>query len=713
VRPVLGWFTRCAISDRERWSLWIPVAVGLGVASYFSIPAEPPLWLGWAAALGAIMIGVVGRARLGVVIVAFGLAGAGIGFGAAGVRTALVAAPILSRENGPGDVQGLVVSVEPVAGGQRLVLENPTVEGIEPEATPWRLRIRFSGTQPAFAPGDRVKAFATVGPPSPPSIPGAYDFQRHAFFEGIGGVGFALGPAELEVPPAGSIEAGGIRLGIETLRQRMTQRILGQIPAPAGAVAAALITGSQSAIQRQTMSEMRDSGLAHLLSISGLHMGFVAAILFGGLRAVLALVPAIALTRPIKKWAAAAAILGTAFYLVLSGASVPAERSFLMAGLVLLAVLVDRSAISMRLIAWAALVVLLLSPEALIGPSFQMSFGAVVALIAAFEAWRDRRARWRSDHGWLGRAGLTLVSLAATSLIATLATAPPSIYHFNRLADYGVVANMLAVPLSGFWIMPWAVAACVLMPLGLDWVALAPMGWGIEVLLAIAREVAGWPGSVALVPAMPVAALGFIAFGGLWLCLWRANWRYLGVVPIVLGFLAMPWVTPPDILVSDDGKLMAVRDEAGRLLLSSGRASRFDADIWLRQSGQDEKAVWPVSGATADGSLACDILGCIYRHAGRTVALVKMAEALDEDCAVADAVVSIEPVRRGCGGPQVVIDRLDLWRQGGHALWITPTEIRVLSVAATRGSRPWVVRPESRRTAISSGAADRPDVPAP
>jgi competence protein ComEC len=456
------------------------------------------------------------------------------------------------------------------------------------------------------------------------------------------------------------------------------------------------MTGARGAIPEETLTAMRDSGLAHLLAISGLHVGLVAGLLFFGIRALLALVPALALHYPIKKWAAAAAALGAFAYLALTGASVPTQRAFLMVGLVLLGILLDRSALSFRLIAWAAVVVLAVAPESLLGPSFQMSFGAVVALIAAYEVLRDRWRRLFGGRGVIAWAGQQISGASLSSIVAGLATAPFAVYHFNRIAWYGLAANVVAVPLTALWIMPWALLAFALMPFGAEALALAPMGWGIEVMLAVARGVAAWPGAVSLVPVMPTGALVSMALGGLWLCLWRRSWRLLGVVPILAGALAGALAVPPDILASGDAKLMAVRDGTGGLYLSSGRVRRFDAGVWQRRLGIADSETWPRLGQAAEGRLSCDPLGCIYRAHGEVVALTGDARALADDCAVASVVISREPVRGRCKGPELVIDRFDLWRNGGHAIWLGEKEIRVETVRDRRGDRPWV-RQRGRR----------------
>jgi competence protein ComEC len=541
-----------------------------------------------------------------------------------------------------------------------------------------------------------VRIYGGLQPPSPPVAPGAYDFQRHMFFERIGAVGYGMGPpAPLDAASERSLRER-LTFAVTQLRQDIASRIRAVLPGPSGAMAVALVTGDQGAIPKPLLEDMRDSGLAHLLSISGLHIGLVAGILFFGVRAVLALFPRLALYHPIKKWAAAAALAGTLFYVLLAGAPVPTQRSYVMTGLVLLAIMFDRAPISMRLVAWAAVVVLLLRPEALVGSSFQMSFAAVMALVAAYESTQALRLRWRSEAGWLRRRLLAGGGVLVTSLIATAATAPYAIYHFNRFAGYGVLANMVAVPLTGLWIMPWAVFALILMPFELEWVALVPMAWGIDAIIFLAHAVAGWPGAALPVPAMPVAGLLLTTFGGLWLCLWQQRWRWLGAPLVAIGLASILLEQPPNILVSESGGLIAWRGPDGDIVLSSKRAGRFEAEKWLGRAGEEEDAAaaWSPDDAARDW-LACDSLGCFYKAAGRTVALVRAPEALVEDCAVADAVISLEPVRRPCAAG-LVIDRFDLWREGAHALWIDADGmIRIESVNAQRGERPWVVRPDS------------------
>jgi competence protein ComEC len=541
--------------------------------------------------------------------------------------------------------------------------------------------------------GDRVRLMAALNPPPGPAAPGAFDFQRMAWFMRIGAVGFAVQGATIVARG----EPDGMVMQLDALRERLTTRIVEALPGNTGGMAAALLTGDQNALDRDAMQAMRDSGLAHLLSISGLHIAFVSAITMGLVRYGLALVPWIALRWPVKKIAASAALAAAFFYMLLAGAPVPAQRSFFMASLVLLAILLDRTALTMRLVAWAAVIVLLFEPESLLGASFQMSFAAVVALIAAWEssrAWRARlheRLRGTEDSA-LYRVLTYLGGTLFTTLVAGLATAAFSAYHFNRISLLGIVANLLAVPLTGIWVMPFGVVAMLLMPLGLESIGLAPMGWGIDATLWIARMVAGWPGAAASMPSMPGLSLWLITLGGLWLCFWQRKWRFLGMVPVFAAFPLATLTPPPDVLVSENARLAAIRTVDGRLLLSTPRSERFTAESWLRRTGLDEGEAWPRNGVSADGALRCDPAICTYRAGLWRISIVRREAALAIACGRGDVLISLVPVQQRCADPSLLLDRNDFWRDGSHTLRFTQNGVELLSARAVRGNRPWVPR---------------------
>jgi competence protein ComEC len=686
-RPVAAWLGAGLAGDRDRWPLWLPVAAGLGVAGYFGLSREPEPWAG--GVLAALTLGLLLRWRnqVGAGALALTLFAMAAGFAAAQARTLWLDTAMLADEVGPLRLAGTVAAVDRRPEGLRVVLDGVTAaaadEAIE---LPPTVRVRLAGSRGLDPiPGDRLAVPAVLLPPRGPVAPGAFDFRRRAFFEGLGAVGYAIGPAE-RLAPAQSWAAQSMA----RVRDRTTRRVNEAVGGAAGAVAAALLTGDRAAIPDWVYEAMRDSGLAHLLAISGLHVGLVAGIVFFAVRAGLALDERLALRRPIKKWAALSALLAAGAYTLMVGAPVPTQRAFLMTGLVLVAVLADREAVSMRLVAIAAAVILAIRPESLTGPSFQMSFAAVTALVATYERLAGPATRWRANAGWAAMPLLYLGGVALTTVIASLATAPFAAFHFQRLATYGVVANLAAVPLTAFWIMPWGLAAFALLPLGLEELALRPMGWGLDALLWIARTAAGWPGAALSVPAMPGWGLGLIALGGLWLCLWRQAWRYFGLFAVALGIAGL-WLTPrPDILVNGDARLMAVRDGEGRLLLSSTRVEQFAADIWLRRDGRETAEPWPESGEASPG-LRCDSLGCLYQRGSLAIALLRDPLAMAEDCRRADLVIAPVPVPRGCA-TRLVIDRFDVWRHGAHALYVDGDWVHIETVADHVGDRPWAVQ---------------------
>jgi competence protein ComEC len=682
-------------AERDRWVLWLPVALGAGIAFYFELAFEPPLWLGGLVIGIGVLLLWLGAAGLPVRPLALATIAFGAGLTAATWRTSQVGAPVLARTYGPAAVEGHVVEVTLLPEGRRVILDQVSLRGVPAAETPARVRLSLQrGGGERLTTGDRISVVATLSPPPGPAAPGAFDFQRFAWFARLGGVGYAQGAPT--VVQAG--EPSGIVMWLDELRRRLTARLVAALPGDAGAIAAALITGDQTGISKDTMQAMRDSGLAHLLSISGLHITFAALLVIGLVRYGLAAVPRLALRYPIKKWAAVAGLLGALFYTLLAGAPVPAQRSFLMLAIVLLGVLVDRTALTMRLVCWAALVILLVLPESLVGASFQLSFAAVVALVAAWEAWQP----WRARHAEraptpAGRFGGYLAASLFTTLVASIATAGFSAYHFNRLSLVGVFANLVAVPLTGIWVMPWGLLALLLLPFGLESVALVPMGWGIEAIMAVAREAAGWPVAAAVTQAMPGASLWLLTLGGLWLCLWRTRWRLWGLAPVALALLLGPLQRPPDILVSGDARLVGVRTADGGMLLSSGRIERFTGDSWVRRAGAEQAGLWPVGTQSADGRLRCDTLGCVYRRDAASVAIVSKVEALVDDCGAVDVLVSLVPVRRRCPGVRHVVDRFDIWRNGAHAIWLNGDgSPRVESTRAARGDRPWVPKPETR-----------------
>ncbi|MDP2329554.1 MAG: ComEC/Rec2 family competence protein, partial [Reyranella sp.] len=569
-----NWILQQLDAERGRWMLWLPVAMGLGIAVYYELPSEPALWVGPVLAAAALVAAFLAPSGTLARALAIGAVVASASLGLITWRTASLAAPTLSRPLFSINVEGRVADIQRLPDGVRVVLEAVRLKGRgapPPEMMPLKVRISLSRGAPPLTVGDRLLVLANLSPPAGPAAPGAFDFQRLAWYQQLGAVGYALAPAAI-------IERGepdGFVRTLDALRADVVARILKALPGPEGGVVTALLAGEQTAVDKDVAQAMRDAGLAHLLAISGLHIVLVIGLVMGFVRYGIALVPAFALRVDAKKVAAVLALLAALFYTALAGAPVSAQRACAMAGFALLAVLLDRTALSLRLVAWSAVIVLTIAPESLTGASFQMSFAAVVALIAGWEAaagWR-RRLHERAEftrHRWARRLAAAVGASLATTLIASVATGAFAAYHFNRVPLLGVVANLLGVPLTGFWIMPWGLLAMLLMPFGLEAVALVPMGWGVDGLTAIARYVAAWPDAATLVPSLPGASLWLLTVGGLWLCLWRRRWRLAGLPVVAIGLMLGP-PPAPDLLMSEDGRVLGLRDERGQVHVASAR----------------------------------------------------------------------------------------------------------------------------------------------
>ncbi|MEO7053463.1 MAG: ComEC/Rec2 family competence protein, partial [Rhizomicrobium sp.] len=568
-----------ALDERHRWPLWLPVALGGGTALYFAAPAEPPLWLGWAAAGLFLAFVSAGFASTGVWVRAVlgGLAALTLGFAVAKLQEARAAAPVLPRPM-VSHLTGRVVALDWGSKGQRVIIDQVR-SGRLPDP-PARARILIQKDADRLRVGQGIGLTAQLMPPPGPAAPGDNDFGRAAFFARIGATGFSYG-APQTVPlahPAGAWDR--LMELVEGMRASMTARIRGQLPKSEGAIVTAIITGERGGIDPEDEAALRDAGLAHVLAIAGLHMALVGAGLFWLVRAVLAAIPAVALAYPIKKWAAAAAIAGAGFYIVISGASSSATRAFVMLAMMLLAILLDRPALSMRSLGLAAAILLLARPVAITEPGFQMSFAAVASLVAVAE-WEQRRTRL-VPRGWLYRH---VRGIALTSLVASFATLPFAMYYFGRATHYAVLGNLLAMPVMGLVTMPSAALSVAAMPFGLEHAPLRLMAWSIEMMLGLGRFVSGLPGAVTVTPAFPLSALVSIALGGLWILLWRRHWRWWGLLPVVAGIVMAVSAPRPDMMIASDARTIALRGPDGLFHFPRAPKDRFAAARWLLRDG--------------------------------------------------------------------------------------------------------------------------------
>jgi competence protein ComEC len=709
---VLGWPARLRFPtwlvvaldlQRQRYALWLPVCMGAGTLIYFALHQEPPIWAGLALLLPAAAGAILARpwpVLRGLLLV---LAAGALGFASAQLAT-LRAAPVDVLPRKSAWLTGSVSTPSTVPVGSRIMLGDVRLDGADaPLARTLRVRLRAGDT--AANAGDTVRLRALLRPPSPPAYPGGWDLQRDAFFSGLGGYGFALGQSQ--VVALGS--PSGFARRIQALRDTIARRIEAVLPPDRAGIAATLLTGNGSDIPAADHQAFRDSGLAHLLAVAGLHIGIVMGLIMSLVRTSLAASERAALFWPIKEIAAVAALAAGGAYMLLTGMHVPILRSFAMACLFTLALLAGRRAVSLRGLALAAVALMLFEPAQVPGVSFQMSFSAVLSLIAGYEALRPHLHRLYGDGSMSRRFALHVVGLALTSLLAGVASAPFGAYHFGRIQLYFIPSNMVAVPLAAFWVMPAGLMALALMPVHLEALALVPMGWGIAAILWVARTASGWPDATMPAPPIPDWGIIVLSLGMAWLGLWRGRARLAGIALIAVGLVSPAFYRPPDMLVSADASLIALRTPSRIYVAAGQRAEAFTLDAWTQFWALPEAAM-PDNGVAAAEAVACDPDSCLLRSAhGGTALLVRKAATAD-DCAAAQVLVSAEPARRICRGLPLV-DRFTVWRQGATALWLDPGGPRILTDREARGDRPWVPPPPRPRSPVSEGLAVPPGSP--
>ena len=690
----------------DRWFLWSSTAFGGGCAIYFTLRVEPALWLGGllvalslAAALAARRFsrwrGLVALVNL----IAFGCCGVF----AAELRAASVAAPVVWQRTAA-TVEGWVVDVAgPGSGGKgRLLIAPYRISGLDADQLPAEARISVP-PDAVIGPGEAVRLRAVIGPPPEPASPGAYDFARDSYFQRVGAVGFSLTePMIIEGPkPSWPL---AVLLQVNQSRWALARRMIDDMGDREGGVAVAMTTGHEAWLTQDEVASMRDSGLAHILSISGVHMAIVGGFVFLVFRTLIAAWPWLALRVNGKKLAAAAALIATGVYLVASGAPPPAVRSAVTLAVAFTAILVDRRAISMHALALAALICLVLQPEAVIQPGFQMSFAATAALIALAEVWpRPPKAiNTPLPIRLIQDGGAWVLGAIAVSVAASLATDPIAIQNFNRIALYGVPSNLLMEPLSTFLIMPFLAAGALLDCFGIGGWALAVAGFGIKLLNMIAAGVAGWPHAVWIVPSAPEIALPISFLGILWLCLWRGRLRLLGV-PAALAVLLWPRPPAPVAWIASDAGGAAVVSRGVAVELRP-EAKQFAADLWARRRGLKEPAN---PDAVMKAHFDCNRSRCLpkapdpIRLAAWWTRRTPKEADMEDLCQGADVVVLRgEKVPPGCGAQ--VLTGQDFARGGSVEIYRAGHNWRLLWANPLRGVRPWT-KPQSPPSVVGGG----------
>ena len=673
--------------------LWAPVALTFGIWTYFALPQEPGLPVTGALGLVAAALFWQARGRAGLLLLAILLSG----FVLAKTRAEIVATPLLKATTGEIIVSGIVHDVARASEKRSTIMLQPgEIEGMTTVQLPRRLRLSNSVRNGEPAIGARIAFKARLGPLTSPAMPGGFDYGRQLYFEGIGGSGRIT--SKIDVLGTTASASLWLSSALHNLRQDIGGRIRQHLQGTIAAIAEAMITGERASIPDEINTSLQISGLAHILSISGLHMSLAAGGVFWVVRAILALFPSTAQHWPIKKWAAGAALVFGFIYMLLAGAGAATERSYIMLAVVFLAIIVDRPAISLRNLALAALLILILQPESAIQASFQMSFMAVMGLAAFFEYWnrpkpeREYRIEGKAMH-YARKIYAVAVASVLTSLIAGGFSSIPAAYHFGRLAPYGVLANGLTIPVISLAVMPFALLSVVLMPLGLEAWPLAVLGKGLEIVIYISDHVAGLPGAQHVIPQLPLASAVIFALGGTILCLASRQAKYGGGALLCAGLVMAQSSSFPDILVERTAANIAFRDSRGELVFANPRKGRFAAGKWLQANGEET----PFKEAASRKGWNCEGRSCRASIKGKTIAYFMDGEAAAPSCAGLDLIIAAYPLHGACRSVPTRIDRFDVWRMGSHAVSIEGNSLRIATARELSGNRPWVVVPEPRK----------------
>jgi competence protein ComEC len=615
-----------------------------------------------------------------------------LGFGMSKVRQEIIATPLLRGTVSSSEISGFIADADNRGGKKRvLIIELDNATNVPVEEMPKRVRISTFDAPTALI-GDYVRFKARLSPLPTPVMPGGFDYGRDLYFQSIGAMGSNISPPLFEdrSVPWKFVE----RRFFHKLRSVMGARITAAIPGSIGAFANSIVTGERAAIPAEMNTSLQISGLAHIISISGLHMSLVAGGVFWVMRAFLALFPVLVLHYPIKKWSAVAALIVGFIYMLLADSGSATERSYIMIAVMFFAILVDRPAVSMRNIALAAIIILAFSPEEAMHASFQMSFLAVMGIVAFFEYWNNRpvdmKAHEASRLSQFSRycfklfAGSVLTTIVAGSLSSIAA-----VYHFGRLSPYGAVANALALPITDLIVMPAAMLGVLLMPFGLERWPFKLVETGLQVIMWISDSVAAWPNANGMLPQPSLFSVSLMVAGALIICLVLGAFRWIGAGLIFAGLYFGATVHAPEILIEDRGSNVAIRDEAGNYVLADANKGKFAAEKWLLSNGQVET----MDASASRTGWTCAENMCFSDLASMSVAYVHEASETDWECPPTAIIIADFPLREKCAEAKLKIDRFDVWRSGAHAIYIEGDVARVETAKGEQGDRPWVFEP--------------------
>lgn len=658
-----GWFARWIEAEHGHFFLLLPIAMGSAILLYFALPVEPPLWLGgMLLTLPGVILAMCWRLPY-VRFAAFLALAAALGFARAEWRTASLPA-MVQIPSGVSALSGFVLRIEALPHGTRVLLRAPKINDGPTLSRTIQVKLKAGDTPPQ--PGTLIKCDALLFAPQSPAYPGGWDQSRDYYFANIAAEGVALTNL-WTIHAAPSDHFYDL---LQMVRGKITQTLLSTLPLSTGSVAVTLLTGDEQIIPPNERQDFVLSGLAHILAVAGLHVGIVMGLFFVLTRWLLSRIAWVALHWPCKPIAAVVALAAGGGYALLTGAHLPILRSLDMACLATLGVIMGRRVISLRGLGVAAMALMLAMPEMVLSASFQMSFSAVAALIAGYEAIHPLWSKFHLMRRGIGKVLLVFMELAFTSLLAGGASMAFAAYQFQQITPYWIPANLIAVPLTALWIMPLGLAGLVLIPFHLAWLCFYPMGWGIGVIVWITQHIATWPDAQIIVKLVPGCAILLYAAGLAWLCIWRSKVRLAGIGGIAFGLAVAIMATPPTILVSANADLIAIHNNNKVFLISQHKIGRFTLEQW--------RYVW---GNYPETPAQCSADTCLI---GR----VLYANVAVTDCQGANLLVSPVP-QPGCRGV-VALDKTRATQDGALEAWVEPSgAVSWRSDKSWQGHRPW------------------------
>ncbi len=559
-------------NEKYNLILWFPVFQCAGILTYFSLNFEPScaFTISIFLLLSPILILIAILYRK-YAILCISLIAVLIGFTASKFRTDSVNTHILDKERYVKDIVATVKDINNKGSYEQFLLYE--IKNTKFKLDNIRISVRTKAEE-GIKIGDQVKLSAKLFPPKIAPSEYAYDFARIAYYQKISATGFATSKIVLYK----KAEARKFQEYIESFRQYIYENLQQNTKKPHADIISALLIGKKDGIDQKTMNAIRDSGIAHLFAISGLHLSFVAGLFFIVFRNLFAISETLTLKYNTKKISAFFTILPTTFYLLITGMQISAQRAYIMVILVLVAIIIERKYRGLIAIAFAASVILIVEPEAILKPGFQMSFSAVLALVASYQINANKLFKIKIIKYF--------VSIMISSIIASLATVPYTIYNFNYFSISGIITNLIAIPIVTLIIIPLGIIYVLLIPLGTQWIITPLMESPIDSVLYITNAIASLQYLVIPIRTFPASLIIIITLGLLWLCLWERNWRFFGIFFIVLGIFSRAMYTTPDILVSADN--LAVKEDDNLLYSLTRKNRNFVVKTWAKQNGQNQ-----------------------------------------------------------------------------------------------------------------------------